>query len=42
MAPTYAATQGGPEQCSRSRWDIRMAQYGVKVTLVSPGFIDTP
>src|SRR5207302_5946551 len=22
--------------------DIRMAQYGVKVTLVSPGFIDTP
>lgn len=41
MAPTYAATKAGLKMFAESL-DIRMAQYGVKVTLVSPGFIDTP
>jgi short-subunit dehydrogenase len=41
MAPTYAATKAGLKMFAQSL-DIRMARYGVKVTLVSPGFIDTP
>jgi short-subunit dehydrogenase len=41
MAPTYAATKAGLKMFAESL-DIRMARYGVRVTLVSPGFIDTP
>ena len=41
MAPTYAATKAGLRMFARSL-DIRMAKFGVAVTLVSPGFIDTP
>jgi short-subunit dehydrogenase len=41
MAPTYAATKAGLKIFAEAL-DIRMARYGVAVTLVSPGFIDTP
>jgi short-subunit dehydrogenase len=41
MAPTYAATKAGLRMFARSL-DIRMEKYGVAVSLVSPGFIDTP
>ena len=41
MAPTYAATKAGLRMFAQSL-DIRMAKHGVTVTLVSPGFIDTP
>jgi short-subunit dehydrogenase len=41
MAPTYAATKAGLRLFAEAL-DIRMARYGVAVTLVSPGFIDTP
>src|SRR5207302_9482170 len=41
MAPTYAATKAGLKTFAEALV-IRMARYGVKVTLVSPGFIDTP
>jgi short-subunit dehydrogenase len=41
MAPTYAATKAGLKLFAEAL-DIRMARYGVAVTLVSPGFIDTP
>ena len=41
MAPTYAATKAGLKLFAEAL-DIRMAHYGVAVTLVSPGFIDTP
>jgi short-subunit dehydrogenase len=41
MSPTYAATKAGLRMFAQSL-DIRMAKHGVKVTLVSPGFIDTP
>jgi short-subunit dehydrogenase len=41
MAPTYVATKAGLKIFAEAL-DIRMARYGVAVTLVSPGFIDTP
>lgn len=41
MAPTYAATKAGLKMFAES-FGIRMEKHGVKVTLVSPGFIDTP
>ena len=41
MAPTYAATKAGLRMFAQSL-DMRMAKHGVAVTLVSPGFIDTP
>ena len=41
MSPTYAATKAGLRMFAQSL-DIRMAKHGVTVTLVSPGFIDTP
>ena len=41
MAPTYAATKAGLKMFAEAL-SIRMARHGVKVTLVSPGFIDTP
>jgi short-subunit dehydrogenase len=41
MAPSYAATKAGLRMFAESL-AIRMEKYGVAVTLVSPGFIDTP
>lgn len=41
MAPTYAATKAGLKMFAEAL-GIRMAKHGVNVTLVSPGFIDTP
>lgn len=41
MAPTYAATKAGLRMFADA-FSIRMEKHGVKVTLVSPGFIDTP
>ena len=40
MAPTYAATKAGLRLFAEAL-GIRLARYGVGVTLVSPGFIDT-
>ncbi len=40
QAPTYAATKAGLAMFAEAL-SIRMAKYGVGVTLVSPGFIDT-
>jgi short-subunit dehydrogenase len=41
MAPTYSATKAGLKLFAEAL-GIRMAKHGVKVSLVSPGFIDTP
>jgi short-subunit dehydrogenase len=41
MAPTYAATKAGLRMFAEAL-GIRMARYGVTVSLVSPGFVDTP
>ena len=41
MAPTYAGTKSGLALFAEAL-DIRMRRQGVAVTLVSPGFIDTP
>jgi short-subunit dehydrogenase len=41
MAPTYAATKAGLRLFAEAL-DLRMRKFGVGVTLVSPGFIDTP
>jgi short-subunit dehydrogenase len=41
MAPTYAATKAGLAMFAEAL-SIRMAKHNVGVTLVSPGFIDTP
>lgn len=41
MAPTYAASKAGLKMFAEA-FAIRMAKHSVKVTLVSPGFIDTP
>jgi short-subunit dehydrogenase len=41
MAPTYSATKAGLKLFAEAL-GIRMARHGVKVSLVSPGFIDTP
>jgi short-subunit dehydrogenase len=40
MAPTYAATKAGLRMFAEAL-GIRLTRYGVTVTLVSPGFIDT-
>ena len=41
MAPTYAATKAGLRLFAESL-GLRLAKHGVTVSLVSPGFIDTP
>jgi short-subunit dehydrogenase len=41
QAPTYSATKAGLAMFAEAL-SIRVARYGVGVTLVSPGFIDTP
>lgn len=41
MAPTYAATKAGLRLFAEAL-GLRLSRYGVMVTLVSPGFIDTP
>lgn len=41
MAPTYASTKAGLAMYAESL-RMRMAKHNVAVTLVSPGFIDTP
>jgi short-subunit dehydrogenase len=41
MAPTYGATKAGLKLFAEAL-GMRMTKYGVTVTLVSPGFIDTP
>jgi len=41
MAPTYAATKAGLRMFAEAL-SLRMAKFGVRITLVSPGFIDTP
>jgi short-subunit dehydrogenase len=41
MAPTYAATKAGLRMFAEAL-RLRLAKHRVKVTLVSPGFIDTP
>lgn len=41
MAPTYAATKAGLRMFAEAL-GIRMAKHNVMVTLVSPGFVDTP
>lgn len=41
MAPTYAATKAGLKLFAEAL-GLRLARHGVTVSLVSPGFIDTP
>ncbi|HET7085711.1 MAG TPA: SDR family NAD(P)-dependent oxidoreductase [Rhizomicrobium sp.] len=41
MAPTYAATKAGLRLFAEAL-GLRLRRHGVSVTLVSPGFIDTP
>ena len=41
MAPTYAASKAGLRLFAEAL-GLRMQRFGVAVTLVSPGFIDTP
>jgi short-subunit dehydrogenase len=41
MAPTYAGTKAGLAMFAEAL-RLRLMKYGVAVTLVSPGFIDTP
>jgi short-subunit dehydrogenase len=41
MAPTYAATKAGLRLFAEAL-GLRLRNFGVTVTLVSPGFIDTP
>jgi len=41
MAPTYAATKAGLRMFAEAL-RLRLARHHVQVTLVSPGFIDTP
>jgi len=41
MAPTYAATKAGLRLFAEAL-GLRLSRHGVTVTLVSPGFIDTP
>src|SRR6185436_10075124 len=41
MAPTYAASKAGLRLFAEAL-GMRLARHGVTVTLVSPGFIDTP
>ena len=41
MAPVYAGTKAGLALFAEAL-GLRLAPYGVRVTLVSPGFVDTP
>lgn len=41
MAPIYSATKAGLAMFADAL-RLRLMRYGVKVTLVSPGFVDTP
>jgi short-subunit dehydrogenase len=41
MAPTYSASKAGLNMFAEAL-DLRMARHGVAVTLIAPGFIDTP
>jgi short-subunit dehydrogenase len=41
MAPLYAGTKAGLARFAEA-FELRLAKYGVLVTLVSPGFVDTP
>lgn len=41
MAPTYAATKAGLRLFAEAL-GLRLAKHGVVVSLVSPGFVDTP
>ena len=41
MAPTYAGAKAGLAMFADAL-SLRMARHGVRITLVSPGFIDTP
>ena len=41
MAPVYAGTKAGLSLFAEAL-GLRLAKYGVRVTLVSPGFVDTP
>lgn len=41
MAPTYAGTKAGLARFAEAM-ELRLARFGVGVTLVSPGFVDTP
>lgn len=41
MAPTYAATKAGLRLFAEAL-GLRLSKHGVAVTLVSPGFVDTP
>jgi short-subunit dehydrogenase len=41
MAPTYAATKAGLRLFAEAL-GLRLSKHGVTVSLVSPGFIDTP
>ena len=41
MAPSYVASKAGLAMFAEAL-GIRMARHGVTVSLVSPGFIDTP
>lgn len=41
MAPVYSGTKAGLASFAEAM-AIRMARYGVAITLVAPGFIDTP
>ena len=41
MAPTYAATKAGLRLFAEAL-GLRLSRHGVAVTLVSPGFVDTP
>jgi len=41
MAPTYAATKAGLRLFAEAL-GLRLSKQGVAVTLVSPGFVDTP
>ncbi len=41
MAPTYAATKAGLRMFAEAL-RLRLAKHHIRVTLVSPGFIDTP
>jgi short-subunit dehydrogenase len=41
MAPTYAGTKAGLAMFAEAL-ELRLQKHGVGVTLVSPGFIDTP
>lgn len=41
MAPLYAGTKAGLALFAEAL-ELRLAKFGVRVTLVSPGFVDTP